>query len=130
MLRTRCSGDEGEADEVRKLVKEMNVLGAKFNLADTFWLFKYWDLHGFRKRVKDARDRYDALVERIIKAHQDERKRRKEIIDLQGTAMMHVLDFLLDISEDENAEMRLTRENIKAFIMVRYCLCILQLRLP
>lgn len=30
-----------------------------------------------------------------------------------------LLDILLDIYEDENAEWRLTRENIKAFIMVR-----------
>lgn len=116
MLRTRCSGDEDEADQVRKLVKELNELGAKFNLSDSFWFFKYWDLQGFERRLKDARDRYDSMMERIMKEHQDERKKTKEMHDA-GDAMKDVLDFLLDIYEDENAEMRLTRENIKAFIM-------------
>ena len=33
-------------------------------------------------------------------------------------ASSSMLDVLLDIYEDKNAEMKLTRENIKAFIMV------------
>lgn len=117
-LGQRCSDSEDEAGEVRKLVKELNVLGAKFNLSDTIWLFKNFDLQlGLKKQLKDARDRYDIMMERIIKEHEDERMKRKESGDGEGEIVKDLLDILLDIYEDENAEMRLTRENIKAFVM-------------
>jgi cytochrome P450 len=118
LLRTRCSDTENEADDVRELVKELNTLGAKFNLSDSIWFCKNFDLQGFDKRLKDARDRYDAMMERIMKEHEDARKRKKETGDEDDT-VKDLLDILLDIYEDENAEKRLTRENIKAFIMVR-----------
>jgi hypothetical protein len=44
-------------------VKELNTLGAKFNLSDSIW---FW--------LKDARDRYDAMMERIMKEHEEARK--------------------------------------------------------
>ncbi|KAJ9181141.1 hypothetical protein P3X46_009304 [Hevea brasiliensis] len=115
VLRTRCSDKEDEAGEVRKLVKELNELGAKFNLSDSIWFCKNLDLQGFEKRLKDARDRYDNMMERIMKKHEDARK-NEEVGD-GGDTMKDLLDLLLDIYEDENAERRLTRENIKAFIM-------------
>jgi uncharacterized protein YgfB (UPF0149 family) len=58
------------------------------------------------------------MMERIMKEHEDARKRKKETGDEDDT-VKDLLDILLDIYEDENAEKRLTRENIKAFIMVR-----------
>jgi cytochrome P450 len=108
----------GPHTTVWKLVKELNTLGAKFNLSDSIWFCKNFDLQGFDKRLKDARDRYDAMMERIMKEHEDARKRKKETGDEDDT-VKDLLDILLDIYEDENAEKRLTRENIKAFIMVR-----------
>lgn len=117
-LRQRCSENEDEAGDVRKLVKELNELGAKFNLSDTIWFCKNFDFQGFKKKLKDARDRYDVMMERIMKEHEEERKKRKEIGDHEGETVKDLLDILFDIYEDENAEMRLTRENIKAFIMV------------
>ncbi|EEF29985.1 cytochrome P450, putative [Ricinus communis] len=77
VLRTRCSGKDDEADEVRKLVKELNELGAKFNLSDSIWFCKNLDLQGFEKRLKDARDRYDSMIERIIKEHEEARKKKE-----------------------------------------------------
>ncbi|KDP24588.1 hypothetical protein JCGZ_25504 [Jatropha curcas] len=117
MLRTRCSDQENDADEVRKLVKELNELGAKFNLSDTIWFCKSLDLQGFEKRLKDARDRYDDMMERIMKEHENARKKKEKDGDEDGNTMKDLLDILLDIYEDENAERRLTRENVKAFVM-------------
>lgn len=46
-----------------------------------------------------------------------------------GHAVKDLLHILLDISEDKSSEMRLTRENIKAFVLVndpfffiKYCI--------
>jgi hypothetical protein len=60
----------GPHTTVWKLVKELNTLGAKFNLSDSIW---FW--------LKDARDRYDAMMERIMKEHEEARKKMKETSD-------------------------------------------------
>ena len=60
----------GPHTTVWKLVKELNTLGAKFNLSDSIW---FW--------LKDARDRYDAMMERIMKEHEEARKKMKETRD-------------------------------------------------
>ncbi|KAI3776485.1 hypothetical protein L1987_46270 [Smallanthus sonchifolius] len=112
ILGHRCSENAGEADHIRKLIfKITEVIGA-FNLSDNIHVFKRLDLQGFGKRVKDIHRRYDALVERIVKEHEDARK--------QGTQSQRkdLLNILLDIAEDESMEINLIIENIKAFIMV------------
>ncbi|XWS59215.1 hypothetical protein CRYUN_Cryun08bG0102400 [Craigia yunnanensis] len=119
LLSKRCSNKEDEANEVQTLVKEMNNLGTKFNLSDLLWIGKNLDLQGFRKRLKDVRDRYDILIEKIILEHKEARKKNGD----EGDTVKDVLDILIDISEDENAEMKLTRENIKAFVMIMSLRC-------
>lgn len=113
LLSKRCSDKEDEANEVQILVKEMNSLGTKFNLSDLLWFCKNLDLQGFKRRLKDVRDRYDILMEKIISEHKEARKKNVA----GGDKVKDVLDILIDISEDENAEMKLTTENIKAFVM-------------
>ena len=66
--------------------------------------------------LKDVRDRYDTMMEKIMKEHEEARKKE------MGDGIKDVLDILLDIYEDENSEIRMTRENIKAFIMVKFSL--------
>lgn len=110
-LSRRCSDDEDGADKVRTLIKEMCELAGKFNLSEAIWFCKNLDLQGFGKRLKDVRERYDEMMERIIREHREAR-------DKGGERVKDLLDILLDIYEDENSEIRLTRENMKAFIMV------------
>ncbi|PRQ44545.1 putative 3,9-dihydroxypterocarpan 6A-monooxygenase [Rosa chinensis] len=111
-----CSADEKEADEVRKLVKAVAELTGKFNLSDFIWFCKNLDLQGFGKRLKEVRDQFDTMMQRIIKEHQEARKKRKEVGESDDD-VKDLLDILFDISEDETSEIRLTRENIKAFIL-------------
>ncbi|KAJ1383163.1 Cytochrome P450 [Sesbania bispinosa] len=111
-----CSENDGEAEEVRKLVQDTAHLTGKFNVSDFIWLFKNWDLQGFSKRLKEIRDRFDTMMERVIKEHQEERRKRKEVGGGDGE-IKDLLDILLDIFEDENSDIKLTMENIKAFIL-------------
>ncbi|PWA69170.1 hypothetical protein CTI12_AA300950 [Artemisia annua] len=92
LMSERCSEDENETGDMRKLVPEIT---GKFNLADYTWFCKNLDLQGYKKRVKEIHRRFDQLIERIISAHKDERmkKGKDEVRDL--------LDILLTISEDE-----------------------------
>jgi hypothetical protein len=75
------------------------------------------DLQGFGKRLKEVRKRFDTMTERIIMEHEEARKKKKETGE--GDPVKDLLDILLDISEDDSSEMKLTRENIKAFILVK-----------
>jgi hypothetical protein len=55
------------------------------------------------------------LVERIIKEHEEK--------EMEGTVRsegMDLMDILLEISRDPNAEMKLTKKEIKAFFLVSY----------
>ncbi|KAK1440744.1 hypothetical protein QVD17_06575 [Tagetes erecta] len=107
----RCSENDGDAEDIRKLVFEIINIMESFNLSDNIRAFKRLDLQGFGKRVKDVHRRYDALIERIIKDHEEARK--------QGTQSERkdLLNILLDIAQDDSMEIKLTRENIKAFIL-------------
>lgn len=119
-LRRRCSDVEGEGHQLIELVREMTELGGKFNLGDMLWFVKRLDLQGFGKRLESVRSRYDAIMERIMKEHEDARMVKKKNKDSCNgdEAVRDLLDVLLDIYADESSEIRLTRENIKAFIMV------------
>lgn len=110
------SQNEDEADVVRKLVIDAAELSGKFNISDFIAFCKIFDLQGFNKRLKEVRERFDTMMERVIEEHQEERRRRKDT-GIRGDQTMDILDVLLDIHEDENSETKLTKENIKAFIM-------------
>jgi len=117
-LRRRCCDVEGEGHQLIELVKEMTELGGKFNLGDMLSFVKKLDLQGFGKKLERVRSRYDAIMEKIIKEHEDARRKKKENSGDGDETVKDLLDILLDIYADENSEIRLTRENIKAFIMV------------
>jgi len=66
-----------------------------------------------KKRVKDVRDRFDAMMEIIIKVLGETRSKLQ-----RKDAAKDVLDALLSIYEDHSLEVKITRDNIKAFLVV------------
>ncbi|KAK9157009.1 hypothetical protein Scep_003586 [Stephania cephalantha] len=120
IMSRRCSESENDAEEIRELIEEIAELTGKFNLSDYIWFCRNLDLQGFRKRFEEAHAKYDRMIENIIREHEEVRKSRKDEMagsDVSGQEVKDILHILLDISEDDDAEMRLTRENIKAFIL-------------
>lgn len=111
LMGERCTDKEGDENEVRTLVASITEIAGNFNLADHIWLFKSIDLQGLDKKVKSLGARFDSMVERIIEEHEEARKHVGHVKDL--------LHILLDISHDETMEEKMTRDNIKGFIMVR-----------
>ncbi|RYR08782.1 hypothetical protein Ahy_B05g076602 [Arachis hypogaea] len=109
MSKTHMENDGTEAGE------DTVELTRKFNTSDFIWFLKNWDLQGIRKRVEEIRNRFDSMMERVIKEHQEERMKRKK--EGEDGEIKDLLDILLDIHEDDNSEIRLTKENIKAFIL-------------
>ena len=111
----RCAENDNEADEIRFIVKESTEILGKFNLSDHIWFLKKFDLQGLRKKSMEIHEKFDDMMERIIKEHDEARKEGKGRGDIKD-----FLDILLEISEDESSEIRLSRENIKAFILVLF----------
>lgn len=119
IMNERCSEDEDEAGAVRKLIQETAELTGKFNLSDYIWFCKNLDLQGFAKRLKGVRERFDEMMERIIEEHQNARRKSTENVK-ESEVVKDLLHILLDIAEDGSSEVKLSRENIKAFILVSF----------
>ncbi|XP_073002717.1 cytochrome P450 93A2-like isoform X2 [Typha latifolia] len=117
-LSMRCSENDKDAETVRHVVKEVAELTGKFNLGDYIGVFEKLDLQGFKKRFEVTRKSFDELMERILKKKEEERRTKKEmgLIGGDGERVKDFLDILLDIYEDKESEIRLTMDNIKAFI--------------
>lgn len=116
-----CTGETaGEAEEVRRLVEEVSELTGKFNLSDYIGLFKHHDVQGFGRRCKKVQERFDAMMNKIIVEKQEKMMRKKTASYDQELLEKDILDRLLEIADEEEAEMKITRENIKAFILVQY----------
>ncbi|KAK1270182.1 Cytochrome P450 93A2 [Acorus gramineus] len=87
-------------DEVRELVKGGGGDNPDIQL-------------GIQGRIDDVYRRFDEVLERIIRREEEERRgggcgmgRAKELLDI-----------LLEVAEDDKAELKLARENIKCFIL-------------
>ncbi|KAJ1409908.1 Cytochrome P450 [Sesbania bispinosa] len=112
MSRT-CSENDGDVEDIRKMVEDTAELAGKFNVSDYIWFCKYLDFQGMNKRLKEIMDRFDTMMERVIEEHQVERKKERG----EGAQTKDLLDILLKIQEQESNDIKLTRENIKAFIL-------------
>ncbi|KAH7837741.1 hypothetical protein Vadar_017444 [Vaccinium darrowii] len=75
-----------------------------------YW--KKWDVQGFGKRCEDIFRRYDALLEKRITSREEMRKENGD-----GGSAKDFLDILVDVLEDEDSEVKLTRDHIKALIL-------------
>lgn len=126
MLSIKSSGTDNQAEEARNLVREVTQIFGEFNVSDFIKICKNMDFGGFKKRAMDIHKRYDAFLERIISEREKLRSERKANEKVNGDVdgaggeekVRDFLDILLDAAEDKNAEVTLTRNNIKSLILV------------
>ncbi|ONK70154.1 uncharacterized protein A4U43_C05F30830 [Asparagus officinalis] len=105
------SGDVFKA-ETKKFVEEAIELIGVFNVADYIGFCQNFDFQGFDKRLEDLLLRFDKMMEGKLKEKEEERIKEADTAEERSKDL---LDLMLDIANDDNAEMKLTRENIKAF---------------
>ncbi|RLM74830.1 cytochrome P450 93A2-like [Panicum miliaceum] len=115
-------------DEAQELVKAVAELVGAFNVDDYIALCCGWDLQGLGRRAADVHRRFDALLEEILR-HKEEAREARRLLRADGdddhrktkeaaaTTHKDLLDILMDKAEDKTAEVKLTRGNIKAFII-------------
>ncbi|XP_023528693.1 cytochrome P450 705A5-like [Cucurbita pepo subsp. pepo] len=114
VMSTRCSGDDtDEAEKIRVLVKETFEMATKVAFGDVFgWPLERLAFWMFGKHAKDVTMRYDEILEKILRQHEERAK--KEGLDREDRDLM---DILLKVYQDHNAEFKITRTNIKAFLL-------------
>lgn len=122
MLGIKSSGTDSQAEEARNLVREVTQMFGEFNVADFIKICKNLDVQGFKKRAMDLHKRYDAFLERIISAREELRRKRKasgkaDDADDGEEKVRDFLDILLDVAEDKNSDVSLTRNHIKSLIL-------------
>ena len=105
-------------ETARHCAKEVTELVGTFNIADYISLFRPFDLQGLDRRAHEVHAKFDALLEILIKKKEEARRRPQPTTTPTTTEAKDLLDILMDAAEDENAEVKLTRENIKAFVLV------------
>ncbi|KAL6652560.1 hypothetical protein ACP70R_011485 [Stipagrostis hirtigluma subsp. patula] len=104
------------AAEAQELVKAVAELAGAFNLEDYIAACRGWDLQGLRRSAAAVHRRFDALLEEMIR-HKEESRERGGGAAVKPQDHKDLLDMLLDKAEDETAEVKLTRDNIKALML-------------
>ncbi|CAL1389281.1 unnamed protein product [Linum trigynum] len=111
VMSTRCSGTDAVADEIEGLVKTCMQLAGRLSVGDILGPFKFLDFSGTGTKLVGALTKYDQLVERIINEHEE------KALKNETGARMDVLDILLETYNDPNAELQLSKKDIKSFLL-------------
>ncbi|KAK4430667.1 cytochrome [Sesamum alatum] len=124
------SSHEGQ-DEFIRILQEFSKLFGAFNIADFIPWLGWMDVQGLNRRLGEARASLDGFIDSIIDDHMKKRKSASD--DQAGVDDADMVDELLafysptahhdpkvsDSSEDLHNSINLTRNNIKAIIMVK-----------
>ena len=110
-MSTRSSGETNEAESIRKLVKESLQVAAKICLGDVLGPLKRVGFWLYGKQAVDVTMKYDAIMERIWKEHEEDGSKREN---------EDLMDILLKVHQDDNAEFKITRTHLKAIYLVSH----------
>jgi hypothetical protein len=108
--------DESELQEVRNfrvLAEEIAVCSLHMDPGDFIPIFKWLDIQGFRRRLRNLRKRMDVFVNNIISEHLEQRR--------SGLAYeKDMVDVLLDQMEDTAADkFDISEKHINGLLWVR-----------
>ncbi|XP_045793401.1 cytochrome P450 93A3-like [Trifolium pratense] len=98
-----------DKDIIRCLVREFMHVGAKLSMGEVFGPLGKLDLFGYGKKLRKIVGEFDKILESFLKEHEE----RINNEDREGDMM----DILLEVYRNPNAEVRLTRNDIKAFFL-------------
>lgn len=112
MNRRFCENNGSEAKRMRDSIVEIMELATKFGINELFGFLNKIDLFGNGKNLKDAMWRYDELIEEIMKGYEENEMNDRENEDKD------MMDILLETYRDPDDEVKLTRNQIKHFLLV------------
>uniref|UniRef100_A0A1J3CD99 3,9-dihydroxypterocarpan 6A-monooxygenase n=1 Tax=Noccaea caerulescens TaxID=107243 RepID=A0A1J3CD99_NOCCA len=107
----RCVQNSNLPIEIRKVVSDIMTCATRFGFLELFGPFRDWDVFGNGKRLRSSIWRYDDLVEKVLKEYEDDKSKN------EGEKDTDIVDILLDTYNDPKAELKLTMNQIKFFIL-------------
>ncbi|XP_038698047.1 cytochrome P450 705A12-like [Tripterygium wilfordii] len=114
VMSKRFSNNAIGAKQLKKLVAEVMDVSARFGVNQVFGFLKKFDILGTGKMLKAVMLQYDELLEEIMKEYEE-----NILVHQDGSRNEEkdVMDILLETYRDPNAEVKITRNQIKFFIM-------------
>ncbi|XP_058735439.1 2-hydroxyisoflavanone synthase [Vicia villosa] len=109
----------GEAEEVRDIARDVLKIFGEYSLTDFIWPLNKLKLGNYEKRIDDIFNKYDPIIEKVIKKRQEivnKRKERNGEIE-EGEQSVVFLDTLLEFAQDETMEIKITKEQIKGLVV-------------
>ncbi|CAN1230791.1 Licodione synthase [Linum grandiflorum] len=105
----------------RKVIREVSEIAGEFNVSDFVWILKGFDVQGVGKRAGDIHKRYDEVLETIISDREEKRKERRrkgsQENEEEEVVVKDFIDMMLDIMEDDTAEIQVTRDHVEALVL-------------
>lgn len=119
------SSSRGGQDEFVEILQEFSKLFGAFNIADFIPWLGWLHAQAFTRRMEKARRALDVFIDSIISEHMEKKKTATRSDPDADTDMVdELIAFLPDSAqtEDSQSSFKLTRDNIKAIVMVRNCI--------
>ncbi|XLS96237.1 hypothetical protein HN51_038972, partial [Arachis hypogaea] len=110
-MSTTCFDNNDDAVEIHGLVKEFLEVGAKLSIGEVLGPLGKFDLFGYGKKLAKVVAKFDRILERIMEEHEHDGG------DDEGETTLDMMDILLRVYRDPNAQVKLTRNDIKAFFL-------------
>ncbi|CAN8257006.1 unnamed protein product [Cochlearia groenlandica] len=111
VMEKRCRQNPNLPLEIRKIVSDIMTCATRFGFLELFGPLRDLDVFGNGKRLRSTIWRYDALVKKILKEYEEDNNGD------EGEKDKDIVDILLDTFHDPNAELKLTMDQIKFFIL-------------
>lgn len=109
VMSTRC---EDESMMIRKLVKEVEDIMTKYGVGELFGPLGKIGFSHYGRKFKSLLSQFDAMVEKKMVEH------LKGVHSFRKMERKDIMDLLLEVFRDENAEMKLSKQHIKNFLLV------------
>eukprot|EP01018_Ginkgo_biloba_P040317 Gb_27807 [translate_table: standard] len=90
------------------MIQEVFYVDSEVNIGDFIPYLEWMDLQGLRRRQKHIHKVFDDFFEKIIQEHVENKSRNHR----------DFVDVMLQLSEDNTMDIEITRDNIKAVILV------------
>ncbi|CAN6847026.1 unnamed protein product [Brassica oleracea] len=107
----RCRQNSNLPIEIRKIVSDIMACATRLGLMELFGPLRDLDVFGNGEKLRSSIWRYDALFEKILKEYEDGKSGD------DGEKDKDIVDILLDTYNDPKAELKLTLNQIKFFIL-------------
>jgi cytochrome P450 len=98
--------------EFQVMLDELFLLNGVLNIGDWIPWLDFLDLQGYVERMKAVMKKFDRFYEHVLDEHRAKREGVKDFVPKD------MVDFLLQLADDPNNDVKLTYDNIKALTQV------------